>query len=328
MVARPRFRPMLRARLLPASSALAGVLLLAAPVSGQSLSDGGPFDETLTPLPGAPEAEPLPPLELRLLAAIPLPGPLPGGALRLEDGRVIVPVAGGVAAAAPAAGARATALPDAAVTPFPGEGTWVEDAGGRQRFAVRDGRIVAQRRCGSCRSGFRRIWRARIPGDRLAVPLPQEELVFVGGLDNRVYALRQHNGHRVWTADVGGRISRPLVPWRGSVPATTAGDPPLALDLVLVVPDHGARLLALDAESGRHVASVELDEAEGSLVGVPLTTEDGRIVVARQRYTEQEADLLVYALDAAPDPAVSSLSTADAPPSGASARASGSGRRP
>jgi hypothetical protein len=319
--------------LVPRAGALALALLaVASSARAQSFSsERDPFADTLAPLTGAPEVEPLPALALHLVRAIPLPGPLPGGALRADGDRVLVPVAGGIVAA-DVAGRSAPELVAAPPGEPPGEAQWAVDADGRQRFAVRDGRLVAQRRCERCSRGWRRSWRVRIPGDRHALPLPHEQSVFAGGLDNRVYALRQRNGHRLWTADVGGRISRPLVLWQGSLPALEAGEGPLELDLVLVVPDHGARLLALEAETGRRVASIDLSDAEGSLVGVPLVTSDGHIVAARQRYAEGEADLLVW--DLAPTDAANAAaerprgSPATAPPLAARTPRGAAAQRP
>ena len=121
-------------------------------------------------------------------------------------------------------------------------------------------------------------------------------------MDNRIYSLKARNGHRVWTADIGGRISTPLMQWRGEIPEPTAKDPLATreLTLILAVPASGSEMVALESEAGRQVASMRLPEGGGKLVSGPLATPDGRVVVARQQYAESEASLLVYRLVSLP----------------------------
>ena len=66
--------------------------------------------------------------------------------------------------------------------------------------------------------------------------------------------------------------------------------------LVLAVPDDGGAIVALDAHTGAKVASYDLPDDGGTLVGDPLVTPDGRIVVARQKYTPEDASLMVFRL--------------------------------
>jgi hypothetical protein len=71
---------------------------------------------------------------------------------------------------------------------------------------------------------------------------------------------------------------------------------------VLATPDQGTTLVALDARNGAEVASFDLPEGEGKLYGSPLVTPDGKIVVARQKYEEAEASLMILDLSEPPKP--------------------------
>jgi outer membrane protein assembly factor BamB len=183
---------------------------------------------------------------------------------------------------------------------------WVLAPNGRARYALTDdGFLLAQKKCARCPAGWRRRWQLRVSGVGLAPPLVTEKRIFYGSLDNRVYGLKRRNGHRLWEIDLEGRVSRPLRQWRalayGSDPEGAARDP--SPPLILVVPDDGGGIVALDARSGAKVAAFDLPEDGGTLVGAPLVTPDGGIVVARQKYTPADASLMVFRLVAAPQPA-------------------------
>jgi hypothetical protein len=168
-------------------------------------------------------------------------------------------------------------------------------------------RLLGQKRCWNCRKGWRRKWRLRVAGERLAPPLVTENRVFFGALDNRVYSVKRKNGHRVWQTDMPGRISKPLRLWKRSV-----GSESTELELLVLIPDSATSIVVLDAATGSRVATYELADDGGLLVGSPVVTSDGKIVTARQRYTAEEASLLVFDLVA---------------PAGISAPLSGSGQR-
>jgi hypothetical protein len=114
--------------------------------------------------------------------------------------------------------------------------------------------------------------------------------------------VKRKNGHRVWEAYVKGRVSRPLRLWRPVADPSSPDRPPeaQALELVLVTPDHGTAILALEAVTGAEVAIFELPENGAKLYGAPLVTPDGKIVVARQEYNETEATLMVFDLSDPP----------------------------
>jgi hypothetical protein len=114
--------------------------------------------------------------------------------------------------------------------------------------------------------------------------------------------VKRKNGHRIWTYQVNGRISGRLVPWSGEiVDADREQDEPeiIELALILAVPDGGAQLIALSEELGQPVASVSVPAGEGYLLGPPLTAPDGQVVVAWQKYSQSDASLMVYRLEAA-----------------------------
>jgi hypothetical protein len=205
-----------------------------------------------------------------------------------------------MALARPRAGAEAAIVPQIAL-PAASPGTaWTADAKGRRRFApFADDSIVAQRRCRGCREGWKKSWKLDVPGTTPAPPLVDDGRVFFGARDNRIYCVRARNGHRVWLADATGRVSQRLVLWNApETAAPAADDAPAPPSLVLVVPDGGAEMLALSGKSGREVASLRVAPGEGKLVGTPLVTPDGNVVVARQKYAESEASLMVYRVEA------------------------------
>jgi hypothetical protein len=262
-------------------------------------SDGygdDPFQQPLESL-TEPEITVSRQLRFRLLGEIALPGPLPGQGPRMNGSMIEVPVAGGIAVTPVEVGAiaeieRRDAGPE--FDPRP----WALSENERRRYrALPDGRVTSEKRCDRCESGWKKRWRLRVPGNTMAPPLLHRKLLFFGALDNLIYCIKARNGHQIWTADVAGRTSRQLVYWTDAL-----GDEPeqqfsLASVAVLVVPDSGSELLALDPETGQRVARINLERGQGKLIGVPVVTPDGKIVVAHQKYDETEAALRVYRLD-------------------------------
>jgi hypothetical protein len=267
----------------------------------------------------------LPQLVFRMHADIPLPGPLPGGSPRAVDSlRVHVPVHGALAVTllerdaapvlVPLDPARRPSGPDDPPSP------WVLSADGRQRYQTRpSGLVVAERCCSEFSGGWYRLWKLRLPAGTVVPPLlVDRRVLFVAALDNQLYALRARNGHRLWTAELGRRLSRPLACWTGGPkPAAGPGDHSAErrTSLILVVPDDGSELLALDAATGRKVATVRLPDGDGQIVGGPLSTAQGKIVVARQKYAESEASLLVFTLEEPPAANVAADGTTRSPDS-------------
>ena len=99
-------------------------------------------------------------------------------------------------------------------------------------------------------------------------------------------------------ADLPARVRRPLVLVSGAAAGQplTPSDEKRRLEIVLALPGNGSGIVAFHAYTGDKLASFELPEAGGRLVGRPLATPDGRIVVARQKYSDAEASLLVLQL--------------------------------
>ncbi len=266
------------------------------PLALAQKSEPSPFDQPfLDPL-AVPSRSAPPQLTFKVVADIPLPGPLPGPGPRLVGDRIEIPVAGGMATTRWVADAEPVLeLETAHELPTPeGSSDWVEAPDGRFRARTEPGgRISMQKRCPRCRDGWRSRWKLRMPGSTPAPPLLTEKRVYVGTMDNRVYALTRRNGHRAWATDVEDRVARPVVLWQG------VGDAK-GFEAILVLPGSGSRLIALDAQTGLRVADFELSEAGGRLRSTPLATPDGKIIVARERYKATEASLIVLQL--APPP--------------------------
>lgn len=290
------------------------VLALCATAPDGSAREPGDRESLLRRIFGATKPPPEVSVSFRLLADIDLPGPLPDGNAQLVGGRVVIPVAGGFAITDWAPGSSAELLdtapsgytPEVLADAEDGEAAWSLDPSGRYRARFReDDTLVMQRRCRWLCSGWDKIWKLRVPGSRLGRPLLTETRVYFGALDNRVYSLRKRSGNRIWASDIQERPSRPVRLWEGSTrPADSAATGPDEDDaaerhrLILVLPDAGSRLLALDRRTGRIVARFELDETDGTLQGSPLTTPDDRILVAREKYRPDQASLMVLELTA------------------------------
>jgi putative pyrroloquinoline-quinone binding quinoprotein len=245
-----------------------------------------------------------PPLRFVQVAEIPVPGPLPGGSLRLEGEGVRVPLAQGEAIVPLSPGAPAQVLQDGISRDPSSNEDWTLAPDGRHRYgAPSPGFIEAERRCRLCKRGWNRMWRVRVGAAVPSAPLVFGRRVCYAALDNQVYCLRADNGHRAWATDVGDRVSRPLALWTG--PAHPEGDASVGTDgspvlqLLLVVPDGGEALLALDTYDGRRLAAYEIPASQGRLVSSAVVAPDGRVAVARQGYQDQEAAIEVLALVAA-----------------------------
>ena len=304
-------RPLLLLALLPALS-------LATLARAQQISSrDNPFDRSGLPASASDETAPgTQRLVFRLQHETALPGPLPGAGPALVGDEVQIAVSGGQAfialEGATTARIDSTAEPGNVTLP-----EWHTDAEGQIRVQERDGLLFAEKKCGRCRRGWKKIWKLRTPGIATATPLVDAKRVYFGAVDNRVYAVKRRNGHRVWSADVGRRVTRPLVFWDHpprdvpgeggkQTPAATADEgnghapveslPPPDVRAILVVPDGGTRLLALSPADGQKLASTELSDDAGKWVSVPLTVPDGRVILARQKYLVDEATLMVYRL--------------------------------
>lgn len=275
-------------------------------------------DDPFADLPARAEASrkaEAPRLSFSLLAEIPLPGPLPGHGPRWIDDRIEIPVADGTAITSLEAGSTPEIRLDPDGLPPPLD-PWALDSRGVFRCrSLPGGWILAQRRCSRCAEGWKKVWRLRVPGHAPAPPLVRDRRVYFGAMDNRIYCVKRKNGHRVWTFDVDGRISGPLVPWSGEIAGNGSDEDEREqreLNLILAVPDGGAELLALNQELGQKVAGISVPAGEGYLLNAPLATPDGRVAVAWQKYSETDASLMVYRLNRrAPPPSEGDAGEAD-----------------
>jgi hypothetical protein len=280
--------------------------LLLAPASAQT-----------TPLPTTtvepniyPPALPLrkgprpPGLAFRVLGEVALPGPLPGTAPRLSGDEIEVATEGGVARVTPVAGASATVVPAVEEEPAREPSPWVASADGRWRFrTLPEGRLLAEKRSRFSDSGFKEKWSLRISGATPAPPLVLDQRVCVASLTNMVICVRADNGHRVWATDIEDRVSRPLAVWEGEITVPAEGTTPertVHERLILVVPDAGEKLVALDPYDGSKRASFELPAASGKLVSEPVVTPAGTVAVPRQGYQASEAAVTLLAVVVAP----------------------------
>lgn len=241
----------------------------------------------------------------RVMGDLQLPGPLdPSGARLADDGAAVRVVAGGrdwrvpldpaggwglpVDAPDASSGESATrgAPADAADTePCPLQGLSPD---GRVRARVELGFLTVERRCARCRSGFRRLWRSRLPASGAVPPVVTGDRVFAGLVDNRVYAFRRRNGHRIWDADVESRVLLPT--------AWVERPDGRRILLVPVAPGGAAALLALDPDGGSRLARLELP-AEATPVGGPIPLPGGEIAWAFEEYDPTEARLWRISLD-------------------------------
>jgi hypothetical protein len=239
------------------------------------------------------------------LGEVALPGPLPNGPLWLDEGRLRLAVAGGMAWVPP----DAHATPEVAGSEAPHGGPaaphatddgWTLSPDGGLRFHVdHDGRMRAQRRSRFSRDGWRKAWTIRTPRAIATPPLLIGRRLFFAGFDDRIYAVRADNGHRLWAVDVGERVSRPLTRWSGTIPAVDARTHVLraeTVDLLLTVPDSGDSLEALDAYDGTIVGRLTIPSSQGWLTSSPVLVNESQIAVARQGYVPQEAALALFEL--------------------------------
>jgi hypothetical protein len=249
---------------------------------------------------------PKPPgLAFRVLGEVALRGPLPEASPRLVEGKIAVATEAGIATAEPVPGASATVAP--AVDPPPpaeaGSG-WVLSADGRYRYrTLPEGRLDAEKLSRFGSGKWKPKWKVRLTGGTPAAPLVLEKRVCVGSLADLVTCVRYDNGHRVWATDVQDRISRPLVLWEGEVsePGASGAPPHTAKErLILVTPDTGGNIVALDPYDGAKRATFELPEASGRIASEPVVTPAGTVAVPRQGYEASEAGITLLAVVVAP----------------------------
>ena len=236
---------------------------------------------------------PGPALIFERLGEIKLPGPLGEKPGFVADGLVVIPVEGGWVRVAPELDATPTIVPS---VDGQGAAEWIVSSNGKRRFRTTpEGIVLAEHRSRS-RKKWVSSWKIVAPNSILAPPLLLGPRLCYAGLDDRVTCVRASNGHRLWAVDLGDRLSRGLTAWPAS------GDIPVDGEILLVVPDDGASVIALDAYDGRRVASFELP-ATHHFASSALVPSRDRIAVARKGYEDRDAALVLFRLTR-PSPAV------------------------
>jgi hypothetical protein len=259
-------------------------------IHGQTTSSGASFQNQFPdPLQYTPEAPDPPELQLTVLAEIALTGPLMSAPRWVGD-HVEVTTAEGLVRVAWRDPARPVT-----VEPLPGSAsaaasTWGLSPDGSHRARQLESRLIVQRSCSGCRGGWRRHWRLRVPGLAPARPLMTENRVYFGSADNRVFGVRRRNGHRLWATALDGRVLRELALWVATTEADVAA--------ILAVPEPGGEMVALDVFSGSPLLRYRLSGEGDTLVGAPLSTADGHVLLARQGYSGEDATLIVLKLEA------------------------------
>lgn len=226
------------------------------------------------------------------LGEIPLPGPLTGRAVWESNGLVVIPVEGGVAKVAPEPGAIPSMAP--ASDPRAAAG-WVVSSDGKRRFRTTPEGLVEAERSRNRGKTWHRSWRIVAPNSILSPPILLGPRLCYAGLDDRVTCVRASNGHRLWAVDLGDRLSGALACWPACAGRSVEGA------ILLVVPDDGASVIALDAYDGRRVTTYDLP-AHNRFASSPLVVSRERIAIARKGYDEREAALVLLRL-APPPPA-------------------------
>ncbi len=272
--------------------------LSALPAAGQGYG-GATMEQSPFPVLKPQRKSPAPPpVSLVLVQEVPIPGPLAGSAMEVDGNSVRVPVHGGYVLVDLSARGEPVVTLVQAETAEPGEdGGWIL-AGKKQRYRFRtepEGRIVAQKRPSSRSSAWRGCWDLKTPGSTPAPPLMVGKMLLFGCSDNRVYALKARNGHRLWHQDLEHRILFPLVHWRGRIEGEE-------YDLVLVVPHPGRSIRVLDPFDGKSLARFRLGQGntqntEDEVASHPAILADGLIVLPVQKYRSEEAVLQLLRLD-------------------------------
>lgn len=302
------------------------IALSIAAVAAASLTASAQVPTTSTTVPNQyPPALPLrkgpppPRLAIDLLREVPIPGPLREGALRLTPEGIEVPLPDGVVVLPLSDDGKAVIARDAENPSGTDEAAWVVGPDGLLRFrAEPDGHLLAERFHRCARKGWRKTWRLRLPAAIPAPPVIVGRRLCFTALDDQAYCLRADNGHRLWAVDLGERVSQSLAVWSGALPlesATPGGSKDLRLDLLLVVPDSGASLIALDPYNGQRLAT--FTPPSGWFASAPVVLPDDRIAVARKGYAAEEAALTLLSIRSPaplPAPANGALPYNAAPP--------------
>ena len=289
-------------RLGTVSCALLGAALSAAP----AFSQYGQFGTTTTTEPqpnNYPPALPArrtppPRYVFEPLGEIALPGPLGEAPASVDGETVAVPVEGGIARVAAELGATPAVAPGVPVE----TSEWEISPDGKHRYRTTAEGIVESQRKTRLKGRWVRRWKIVAPNSFVAPPVLVGPRLCYAGLDDMVTCVRASNGHRLWSVDLGDRISRPIAKWPPGGTATGRSpnsDASVEGGLLLIVPDSGATIVALDAYDGSRVATYDLP-AQGRFASSALVLPEGGIALARKGYDDAEAALVLLKLAPAP----------------------------
>ena len=278
-------------------NAIAAALLTITPALGQY----GPNSSEVLPNnypPPLPERQgPAPKLRFELDREIDLEGPVALAEAWAEGDAVVVPLAKG-AARVDLTGAEPARASDPAAPPPDPSGAWIVNATGTRRYrATAEGIIEAEKR-GKEGKRWKGSWKIVAPNSTPAPPILIGPRLCYAGLDDRVTCVKAGNGHRLWTTDLGDRLSRPIARWPSASPARVAPstrDRTIEGEILLAVPDNGASMIALDAYDGRRLATYDLPAA-ARLVSGPLVFADDGIVAVREAFDKRQVAVLVLRL--------------------------------
>ena len=273
------------------------LLVTIAPASGQYGPTSGETLPNNYPPPLPERQGPAPKLRFELDREIDLEGPIAAPEAWAEGNAVVIPLASGTqridlkADAPETSGIRAELPPDPA-------GQWIVSSTGTRRYrATAEGVIEAEKRRKEGTS-WRRSWKIVAPNATPAPPILIGPRLCYAGLDDRVTCVKAKNGHRLWTTDLGDRLSRPIARWPSASPARvapTTADRTIEGEILLAVPDNGASMIALDAYDGRRLATYDLPPA-ARLVSGPLVFADDGIVAVREAFDKRQVAVLVLRL--------------------------------
>ena len=277
--------------------AIAVALLTITPAPGQYGPTTGEVLPNNYPPPLPERLGPAPKLRFELDREIDLEGPVAPTEAWADGDAVVVPLATGAALVSVPDGepARTAEPPTPPANP---SGEWIVNATGTRRYrATAEGIIEAEKkRKGGKR--WKKSWKIVAPNSTPAPPILMGPRLCYAGLDDRVTCVKAKNGHRLWTTDLGDRLSRPIARWPSASASRVApkpGDRAIEGEILLAVPDNGASMIALDAYDGRRLATYDLPAA-ARLVSGPLVFSDDGIVAVREAFDKRQVAVLVLRL--------------------------------
>jgi hypothetical protein len=267
-------------RLTRRGAGILSLVLVAAPALAQYGTSSSPEVQPNNYPPALPARHgPAPVLVFERVGEIVLPGPLGPGPGFLAEGLVVLPVAGGWARVAPEADATPSIVPS---VDRPEASEWIVSPNGKHRYrTTQEGLVEAEHRS-TVRKRWVSSWRIVAPNSIMAPPILLGPRLCYTGLDDRVTCVRASNGHRLWAVDLGDRLSRGLSCWPDCTNRDVNGE------ILLVVPDDGASIIALDAYDGHKVTRLSSPQRSASprrpsssrAIGSPLR---GRATTTRKR---------------------------------------------